>query len=112
MLSSGLFKMRWKVSSALVVSDHQITFHPLQPFVPCADGSPAGIYAEQNPKVEIASSKNHVIVFIGGGACTSLADCVDGYNMEPFKFTTKLNPLHIEGDTILSRDPKIRWFCY
>jgi hypothetical protein len=102
-LATACFILGWWAAPA----NATLTFHPFKPFVPCADGSPAGIYAEENPTVEIASSQNHVIVFIGGGACTSPEDCVDGYNMEPFKFTTKLNPPQIEGDTILSRDPKI-----
>lgn len=85
-----------------------LTFRPFEPFIPCADGSPAGIYVEEtNPKVDITESRNHVMVFIGGGSCTSPSDCAEAYEIERFKFTSTLNPDKIEGHTVLSRDPKV-----
>ena len=75
------------------------------PLIPCGDGSPSGVYVEHNPKVQ--NSQNHVLVFLGGAACTNPQDCEKAYRMEPFKFSTDYYPSTLEGSTVLSRDPTI-----
>jgi ABC-type multidrug transport system ATPase subunit len=86
-------------------SSQFMRLHSFDPLIPCADGSPSGIYIEENPKVP--NSKNHVLVFIGGAACTDPQDCETAYQMEPFKFSTNFYPSTLEGTTILSRDPSM-----
>jgi len=75
------------------------------PLIPCGDGSPSGVYVEHNPKVQ--NSQNHILVFLGGAACTNPQDCEKAYRMEPFKFSTDYYPSTLEGSTVLSRDPTI-----
>jgi hypothetical protein len=90
-----------------------LTFTPFRNGPPCADGSPSGIYVEDQQQhgdeqnQQRKQPRQHVIVFIGGGACTSPDDCREGYEMEPFKFTTRLNPISIRGDTILSQNASL-----
>ena len=76
----------WHLRSLLsdqAMSKTKLTFKPFNDGPPCADGSPSGIYVEEEPVVGLADSRNHVIVFNGGGACTSPEDCFDGYDIEP-----------------------------
>ena len=75
--------------------------------ISCSDGSPAGIYVEEEDELRTSDPRYHLLVFSGGGACTSPSDCIKGYESEPFKFSTAMNPVTIEGDTILSNDPKL-----
>lgn len=88
-----------------------MTFQPFEPFLPCADGSPAGVYSSNrnsNPSPRLDERK-HVIVFEGGtGACTSPEHCVEGYKTEPYKFSSLFLPEEIEGHTILSEDSAVK----
>ncbi|CAB9500321.1 transporter G family member [Seminavis robusta] len=68
----------------------------------CADGSPAGMFVEDVHAANPVDVTRHVIVLTGGGACTDPSDCLDSYEMEPFKFSSKQLPPQIQGHTILS----------
>jgi hypothetical protein len=121
LLVVALVASSWRSSFASIERDlsekqlqARLTFTPFRNGPPCADGSPSGIYVEEQQQ-QHGDEKNqqrkqprqHVIVFIGGGACTSPDDCREGYEMEPFKFTTRLNPISIRGDTILSQNASL-----
>ena len=80
-----------------------LRFHTFLPELPCADGSPSGIYVEENPKDP--KSRRHVIAIVGGGACTSIEDCNSIYSYQPFQFSSEAFPTIIQGDSILSSDP-------
>jgi ABC-type multidrug transport system fused ATPase/permease subunit len=84
-----------------------LTFHPFNTSLVCADGSPYGIYSEDNPKIALGESQNHILVLMGGGACANPEDCRKDYRERPYVFSTSLNPSTIEGDTVLSRDASI-----
>eukprot|EP00588_Corethron_pennatum_P000077 CAMPEP_0194297040 /NCGR_PEP_ID=MMETSP0169-20130528/57799_1 /TAXON_ID=218684 /ORGANISM="Corethron pennatum, Strain L29A3" /LENGTH=864 /DNA_ID=CAMNT_0039046717 /DNA_START=37 /DNA_END=2628 /DNA_ORIENTATION=+ len=71
---------------------------------PCGDGSQSGIYS--SPERNVAGL-DHVIVFQGGGVCSSNEDCLDGIRKTPNKFSSKNYPRHIKGDTILSDDASV-----
>lgn len=73
----------------------------------CADGSPFGIYVEDNPKTPLSQSQNHVLVLMGGGSCAGPDDCRKDYKERPFVFSSSYNPKTIEGNTVLSSDPTI-----
>ena len=68
---------------------------------PCGDSTPSGIYS--SPERSFAGL-DHVIVFQGGGACSSDEDCLEGFAKTPNKFSSAEYPLTIEGETILSGD--------
>ena len=94
------------LSTALQVVNATLTIHPLGSYT-CADGSPFGIYVEDYDKKSFSFPQNHVLVFMGGGSCTSPEDCTKDYHARPYVFSSHYNPQTIQGDTILSRDPKI-----
>jgi hypothetical protein len=85
----------------LQISSHtkfygKLIFEPLDPFVPCGDGSPAGIYREDSlldlndgNKSLVALGENHIIVFLGGGFCMSDQDCFENLKKEPYKLSLK-----------------------
>lgn len=68
---------------------------------PCGDSTPSGIYS--SPERSFAGL-DHVIVFQGGGACSSDEDCLKGFASTPNKFSSADYPLTIEGETIISED--------
>ena len=104
-ISRGIQALPSKSSRDTGNEDEMLRLHFFDPLIPCADGSPSGIFVEKNPKVPY--SQNHVLVFIGGAACADPQDCEKAYLMEPFKFSTNYYPSTLEGDTVLSRDPNI-----
>ena len=73
----------------------------------CADGSPFGIYVEDNPAISLQQSRKHILVFQGGGACANPTDCAKDYHEHPIVFSTHYNPATLQGNTILSNDPSI-----
>ena len=92
----------------LGTANASLSFQPFDPSVPCSDGSPAGIYVEESSSPDDQwGSRDHVIVFSGGGGCTSPENCEEDYAKEPFKFSSAFNPTTIEGSTILSHDPSV-----
>lgn len=87
----------------------RMIFQRFNPPLPCADGTPAGLYMEEEEYIGSSPTdpSKQLLVFIGGGACTSPSDCLKGYEQEPFKFSSEFNPVVIQGDTILSTDPSL-----
>jgi hypothetical protein len=92
--------------AAFTVVDGALVFQPFDPFLPCADGSPAGIYSNRYDaqSSNLPDQTKHVIVFEGGGACTSPEDCQAENLTEPYKFSSLFLPKEIKGDTILSEE--------
>lgn len=85
-----------------------LVFVPFEPFLPCGDGSPAGIYKDA---ASSASSKdkrdknyNHVMVFLGGYGCTTKEQCKIAYEKSPQKLSSALWPRSLTGRSILSRN--------
>ncbi|CAB9525183.1 ATP-binding protein (Partial), partial [Seminavis robusta] len=100
-----------------------LVFQAFEPFVRCADGSPAGIFSNvhegrTNSNSQHLDRTKHIIVFEGGGACTDPEDCLKEATNEPYKFSSTPLPETIEGTTILSEDPNeqnpfqsyVKWF--
>lgn len=79
-----------------------LVFVPFEPYFPCADGSPAGLYREANGNA--SSERDHIIVFLGGGACTSEENCKEMMERVPFLFSSDSLPQSLQGHTILSRN--------
>jgi len=84
------------------ISNDDLVFVPFEPFIPCGDGSPAGIYQEVLPGS--GSGKNHVMMFLGGGVCTNAEDCRKKLETDPYQLSSKLWPQSLKGSTILSRN--------
>lgn len=84
------------------ISKDGLLFVPFEPFVPCGDGSPAGIYQEISPAS--VSGENHVLVFLGGNMCTTDEKCRKKLETEPYKLSSEFWPKSLEGYTILSRN--------
>ena len=57
--------------------------YQLDTFVPCGDGSPAGFYTDFNTTKRITNS-NHVINFMGGGACANKESCNALLKQQPY----------------------------
>ena len=76
-----------------------LVFVPFEPYFPCADGSPAGMYREGNPSATAA--KDHVLFFLGGGACIY---CEELMKKLPYLFSSDYLPQSLQGHTILSRN--------
>ncbi|CAB9525181.1 ATP-binding protein [Seminavis robusta] len=96
-------------SVLLALAEASLVFQAFEPFVPCADGSPAGIFSnvhEGHTNSQQLDQTKHIIVFEGGGACTDPEDCLEEAITEPYKFSSTLLPRTIEGTTILSEDPQ------
>ncbi|CAB9502171.1 ATP-binding protein [Seminavis robusta] len=96
-------------SVLLALAEASLVFQAFEPFVPCADGSPAGIFSnvhEGHTNSQQLDQTKHIIVFEGGGACTDPEDCLEEAITEPYKFSSTLLPRTIEGATILSEDPE------
>lgn len=83
-------------------SNDDLEFVPFEPFVPCGDGSPAGIYRERS--LGDVMNQDHIVVFLGGGVCRGDEDCLDVLEEEPYKLSSKLLPPSLHGHTILSRN--------
>jgi len=86
------------------ISDKDLMFVPFEPFIPCADGSPAGIYREMSPNSDSISNTNHEMVFLGGGVCTSEENCREKMKQSPFLFSSDSLPLTLKGQTLFSRN--------
>lgn len=85
------------------ISDEDLVFEPFEPYIPCADGSPAGIYREASSISNTISETNHVLVFIGGGVCTSEENCKEKVeSSEAFLFSSDFLPRAVKGHTLLS----------
>lgn len=85
--------------------DEDLVFEPFEPYLPCADGSPAGIYREASPNSNTISKINHVMVFIGGGVCVSEEECNEKMgSSEAFLLSSDFSPRSVKGNTILSRN--------
>jgi len=82
-----------------------LVFVPFEPFLPCGDGSPAGIYKDA---ASSASSKdknhNHVMVFLGGYGCATKEDCKIVWESSPQKLSSTFWPRSLTGRSILSRN--------
>ncbi len=81
---------------------NDLFFEPFEPYFPCADGSPAGIYREGNPNA--TSATDHIIVFLGGGVCTSEENCKELMEKSPFLFSSDFLPKSLQGQTLFSRN--------
>ena len=90
------------LSGLVTLGDAKLIFRPFEPKIPCADGSDAGIYFEDLSQDNAVDPTRHVIVFSGGGACTSPSDCKYNYFRNPSLFSSTVFPTSVEGDTILS----------
>ena len=88
-------------------SQGALTFHRFNASLTCADGSPYGIYMEDDPATPISQSQNHILILMGGGSCANPEDCRKDYEERPFVFSTNYNPQRVEGNTVLSSDPTI-----
>lgn len=84
-------------------AEGDLVFVPFDPFLPCGDGSPAGIYKDATSS---ASSNNHdhVIVFLGGYVCATKEDCNTVWENSPQKLSSTLWPRSLTGRSILSRN--------
>ncbi|CAB9500561.1 ATP-binding protein [Seminavis robusta] len=94
-------------------TEASLVFQAFEPVIPCADGSPAGIYSNvavvnsNSQTLQLIDETKHIIVFEGGGACTNPDECLEKALSEPFKFSSTTLPPIIEGTTILSEDPQV-----
>lgn len=87
------------------ISDEDLVFEPFEPYIPCADGSPAGIYREASSNSNTISEMNHVMVFIGGGVCMSEENCnAKVESSEAFLLTSDFLPRAVKGHTLLSKN--------
>lgn len=57
--------------------------YQLDAFVPCGDESPAGFYTDFNSSKHKTNS-NHVINFMGGGACANKETCDAVLKQQPY----------------------------
>lgn len=81
-----------------------LVYYPLDPIVPCGDGSPAGFYTDAYTTNSV-ESKGHVINFMGGCGCANEVACGAMWEHYPYMLSSLFEPQAIEGHTILSNDP-------
>ena len=81
-----------------------LMYYPLNPTVPCGDGSPAGFYTDAFATNEGVENRNHVINFMGGGGCGSDSSCEAIWEQQPYMLSSLFEPSMIDGATILSND--------
>ncbi len=83
--------------------DRPLFFQQLDYFVPCADGSPAGIYTDFFGSTD-ETRNSHIIHFQGGGGCSSETSCQTRYRQNPYFFSSMYEVESITGHTIVSND--------
>eukprot|EP00984_Skeletonema_dohrnii_P003997 scaffold1364_cov75-Skeletonema_dohrnii-CCMP3373.AAC.4 len=81
-----------------------LVHYPLNPTIPCGDGSPAGFYTDAYITPDGIKNKNHVINFMGGGGCGSNSSCQAIWEQQPYMLSSLFEPSMIDGATILSND--------
>ena len=86
------------------VSVSPLMYYPLNPTIPCGDGSPAGFYTDAFTTNKGMENRNHVINFMGGGGCGSHSSCEAIWEQQPYMLSSLFEPSMIDGATILSND--------
>ena len=81
-----------------------LVHYPLNPTIPCGDGSPAGFYTDAYITSDGMGNKNHIINFMGGGGCGSNSSCQAIWEQQPYMLSSLFEPSMIDGATILSND--------
>lgn len=69
--------------------------------VQCGDGTNAGFW-RSSPERGGSVQNNLVVVFLGGGVCTTVEECDDIAKNQPYKLSGKYFPSQLEGYTVLS----------
>lgn len=71
------------VGNEMLKQKKSLIHYQLDAFVPCGDGSPAGFYTDFHTRKHNANP-NHVINFMGGGACANKETCDAVLKQQPY----------------------------
>ena len=80
----------------------------------CGDGTTASLYQDWSILEERnrPSPHSYLLVFLGGGACSTEEECNEVWKSDPFRLSSNYAPNRITGQTILSNDLSINPSMY